>query len=57
MGAGRLRTPRELMAMMAEAGFAHLEVVPNAMPLQTQILIGRKCQGFPSNTASFVNTN
>jgi demethylspheroidene O-methyltransferase len=52
-----LRTPRELMAMMAEAGFAHLEVVPNAMPLQTQILIGRKCQGFPSNTASFVNTN
>ena len=57
MGAGRLRTPRELMAMMAEAGFAHLEVVPNAMPLQTQILIGRKCQGFPSNSASFVNTN
>ena len=47
MGAGRLRTPSELMAMMAEAGFGHLEVVPNHMPLQTQILIGRKCKGLP----------
>ena len=55
MGAGRLRTPRELMAMMAEAGFAHLEIVPNPMPLQTQILIGRKCQGLPSKSASIVN--
>ena len=57
MGAGRLRTPRELMAMMAEAGFAHLEIVPNPMPLQTQILIGRKCQGLPSKSTSFVNIN
>jgi len=55
MGAGRLRTPRELMAMMAEAGFAHLEIVPNPMPLQTQILIGRKYQGLPSKSASIVN--
>ena len=47
MGAGRLRTPRELMAMMKEAGFSNLELVPNPMPLQTQILVGRKCQGFP----------
>jgi SAM-dependent methyltransferase len=45
MGAGRLRTSRELMAMMADAGFTHLEVVPNPMPLQTQILVGRKSQG------------
>jgi demethylspheroidene O-methyltransferase len=57
MGAGRLRTPRELMAMMAEAGFSHLEVVPNPMPLQTQILIGRKCQGLPFTSTSFVNIN
>jgi demethylspheroidene O-methyltransferase len=42
MGAGRLRTAAELMAMMTEAGFTHVEVVPNAMPLQTQILVGRK---------------
>jgi demethylspheroidene O-methyltransferase len=55
MGAGRLRTPRELMAMMADAGFAHLEIVPNPMPLQTQILIGRKCQGLPLKTPSSVN--
>ena len=57
MGAGRLRTPRELMSMMAEAGFSHLEIVPNPMPLQTQILIGRKCQGLPSKSDSFVNIN
>ncbi|NBT55801.1 MAG: hypothetical protein EBT05_13305, partial [Betaproteobacteria bacterium] len=48
MGAGRLRTSRELMAMMADAGFTHLEVVPNPMPLQTQILVGRKSQGLPA---------
>jgi demethylspheroidene O-methyltransferase len=45
MGAGRLRTARELMAMMKEAGFSNLELVPNPMPLQTQILVGRKSQG------------
>lgn len=55
MGAGRLRTPRELMAMMAEAGFAHLEIVPNPMPLQTQILIGRKTKGLPLKTPQAVN--
>jgi demethylspheroidene O-methyltransferase len=57
MGAGRLRTPGELMAMMAEAGFAHLEVVPNHMPLQTQILIGRKCKGLPEFRKINVNNS
>jgi len=57
MGAGRLRTPRELMAMMAQAGFAHLEIVPNPMPLQTQIVIGRKCKGLPSVSGNNVNNN
>jgi len=33
--------------MMKEAGFSNLELVPNPMPLQTQILVGRKSQGFP----------
>ena len=42
MGAGRLRSASELMAMMTEAGFTHVEAVPNPMPLQTQILVGRK---------------
>jgi len=57
MGAGRLRTPRELMAMMAQAGFAHLEIVPNPMPLQTQIVIGRKCKGLPLVSGDNVNNN
>jgi demethylspheroidene O-methyltransferase len=47
MGSGRLRTPTELSQMMAEAGFTHIEEVPNAVPLQTQILLGRKSQCFP----------
>jgi demethylspheroidene O-methyltransferase len=55
MGAGRLRTSRELMSMMAEAGFSHLELVPNPMPLQTQILVGRKSQGLPSTATNNVN--
>jgi demethylspheroidene O-methyltransferase len=55
MGAGRLRTSRELMSMMAEAGFSHLELIPNPMPLQTQILVGRKSQGLPATAIKNVN--
>jgi demethylspheroidene O-methyltransferase len=47
MGSGRFRTPHELSLMMAEAGFTHIEAVPNAVPLQTQILVGRKSQCLP----------
>ena len=47
MGCGRLRTPNELSQMMAQAGFTHIEEVPNAVPLQTQILLGRKSRCFP----------
>ena len=49
MGAGRLRTASELMSMMAQAGFTHIEPVPNAMPLQTQILVGRKSRALPAS--------
>ena len=48
MGAGRLRTPEELMRLMAQAGFTHLEQVPNPMPLHGRILLGRKSGGLPS---------
>jgi demethylspheroidene O-methyltransferase len=47
MGSGRLRTPKELMDMMDEAGFTHIELVPNPMPLQTRILVGRKSKYLP----------
>lgn len=47
MGAGRLRTPDELRRLMAEAGFSHVELVPNAMPIHTRILIGRKSRCLP----------
>ncbi len=47
MGSGRLRTPQELMDMMGEAGFTHIELVPNPMPLQTRILVGRKSKYLP----------
>ncbi len=52
MGAGRLRTPEELMRLMAEVGFTHLEQVPNPMPLHGRILLGRKSAGLPVEARS-----
>lgn len=58
MGSGRLRTPAELTALMAEAGFTHIERVPNPMPLHAQLLVGRKAhddrRGLPGNTGNSV---
>jgi demethylspheroidene O-methyltransferase len=42
MGAGRLRTPTELSRLLRDSGFVHVERLPNAMPIHTQILIARK---------------
>ena len=50
MGSGRLRTARELMDLMSEAGFTGMQLLSNPMPLQTQILLGRKSKGIPENT-------
>jgi len=47
MGAGRLRTPQELMRMMSVAGFGSIEQVPNPMPIHAQILLGRKHKCLP----------
>ena len=47
MGDGRLRSPQELMDLMKAAGFTHVERVANAMPIHTQILLGRKSQCLP----------
>ncbi|PUE45068.1 hypothetical protein B9Z47_16770 [Limnohabitans sp. 2KL-1] len=55
MGAGRLRTPQELQNMMQEAGFTHVEQVPNAMPIHARILLGRKSQCLPSVPENSVN--
>jgi demethylspheroidene O-methyltransferase len=42
MGAGRLRTPSELSGLLAECGFVHVELLPNAMPIHTRLLVARK---------------
>nr|AAX48208.1 hydroxyneurosporene methyltransferase [uncultured proteobacterium DelRiverFos06H03] len=55
MGDGRLRTPHELMSMMKAVGFTHVELVPNAMPIHAQILLGRKSKCLPSNPEISVN--
>jgi demethylspheroidene O-methyltransferase len=55
MGAGRLRTPHELQTMMQEAGFTHIEQVPNAMPIHARILVGRKSQCLPYVSNKCVN--
>lgn len=43
MGAGRLRSPQEIAALLTEAGFGAIEQVPNAMPIHGQLVVGRKC--------------
>jgi demethylspheroidene O-methyltransferase len=55
MGAGRLRTPHELQTMMREAGFTHVELLPNAMPIHARILLGRKSQCLPAVFEKSVN--
>jgi demethylspheroidene O-methyltransferase len=55
MVAGRLRTPQELQTMMKEAGFTHVEQVPNAMPIHARILVGRKSQCLPLVSQKSVN--
>lgn len=55
MGAGRLRTPQELQTMMQEAGFTHVELVPNDMPIHARILLGRKSKCLPYVDEKSVN--
>ena len=47
MGAGRLRSPQEIAALMREAGFVATEQVPNAMPIHGQLVLGRKAKCLP----------
>jgi demethylspheroidene O-methyltransferase len=47
MGSGRLRTPSELMNLMAQSGLTHMELLPNAMPIHARVLIGRKSKCLP----------
>jgi demethylspheroidene O-methyltransferase len=42
MGEGRLRTPEQLMAMMRGAGFEHVKLLSNPMPIHTRILVAQK---------------
>jgi demethylspheroidene O-methyltransferase len=42
MGAGRYRTPSELIAMLQASGFEQVELTPNAMPIHTRLLVARK---------------
>jgi demethylspheroidene O-methyltransferase len=45
MGDGRLRTPTELSHMLKDTGFVHVELLPNAMPIHTRLLVARKPGG------------
>jgi demethylspheroidene O-methyltransferase len=42
MGAGRLRTPEELMRLMVQAGFKKPRRMRNALPVHAQILCAQK---------------
>lgn len=41
MGHGRSRTPDHLKALLREAGFARLQVLPTRLPLQTRVILAR----------------
>lgn len=41
MGSGRTRPPRELRAMLTEAGFDQIRLVPTRRPLQTRLMLAR----------------
>jgi len=45
MGAGRFRTASELTMMLKESGFDRVDLIPNAMPIHTRILVARKSSG------------
>ena len=55
MGSGLLRTPMALMALMEAAGFTHIELAPNPMPLHAQVLVGRKTKCLPAVQGQNVN--
>jgi demethylspheroidene O-methyltransferase len=57
MGSGRLRTARELMGFIQEAGFAEVTLIKNPMPLQTQILVARKAKGLPAKASEPVHSS
>lgn len=42
MGQGRARTPRELGAMLREAGFGEIRMARTSLPLQTSVLVARR---------------
>lgn len=42
MGAGKLRTTQELKVLMSEAGFAHIQSLPNPMRLHAGLLLAQK---------------
>ena len=42
MGAGRLRTPDELMRLMRAAGFSGVTRLNNQLPIHAQLLVGTK---------------
>lgn len=41
MGKGRPRTPGEIGTLLQQAGFRRYKLLPNQMPLQTQIMVAR----------------
>lgn len=45
MGRGRSRTPERLAALLQEAGFERVRLLPTRLPLQTRVLVARTPRG------------
>ncbi len=42
MGSGRPRSPKEIIAMLREAGFARARIVPTAQPVNTSVIMAER---------------
>ena len=42
MGSGRARSPKEIIAMLREAGFARARIVPTAQPVNTSVIMAER---------------
>lgn len=42
MGEGRLRTPEHLTDLLLQAGFSHVEMLRNPMPMHAKVLVAKK---------------
>lgn len=50
MGSGRSRRPAELIAMLEQAGFVQVRLLPSLMPVQVRIILAQRAsRSYPTD--------